>query len=96
MKFFCFGLAALVAQPITQANWSREVNILFISIGTAFKLSFQYFFDHFVISLRNSITSTLSCDFINPGNAIFVFGMYRCGFSRYSKRVSSFQIIPKN
>lgn len=38
--------------------------------------------------------SPRSCGFFKPANTIFVPGMYFFGFSRYSKRVSLFQVIP--
>jgi len=46
-----------------------------------------------VDSLRKVIRSFLSFSFFNPPKAILVPGMYFLGFSRYSKRVSSFQVI---
>lgn len=56
----------------------------------------QYFvcFAYFVASFRYAMRSARSLGFFSPANTIFVPGMYFFGFSRYSKRVSSFHVIP--
>lgn len=40
------------------------------------------------------MTSRRSASLLKPGKAIFVFGMYFLGFSRYSKSVCSPQMMP--
>lgn len=48
-----------------------------------------------VATLRYAIKSALSPFFLIPAKIIFVPGIYFFGFSKYSIRVSSFQVIPK-
>lgn len=49
---------------------------------------------YFVADFRYAMRSPRSLGFFSPANTIFVPGMYFFGFSRYSKRVSSFHVIP--
>lgn len=56
------------------------------------KAADNFYFE--VASLRYAIKSTLSDFFLIPAKIIFVPGMYFFGFSKYSIRVSSPQVIP--
>lgn len=49
---------------------------------------------YFVALLRYAIKSALSDFFLIPAKIIFVPGIYFFGFSKYSIRVSSLQVIP--
>lgn len=57
------------------------------------KAADNFYFE--VASLRYAIKSALSDFFLIPAKIIFVPGIYFFGFSKYSIRVSSPQVIPR-
>jgi len=57
------------------------------------KAADNFYFE--VASLRYAIKSALSDFFLIPAKIIFVPGIYFFGFSKYSIRVSSHQVIPR-
>lgn len=50
---------------------------------------------YLVAETRYAMRSARSAGFLSPAKTIFVPGIYFFGFSRYSKRVSSFHEIPR-